>query len=238
MPGKDFDDWTLSVFWSFLRTFVQDGDIEIGERDASEIVAQGWELAEATPAEGATHAEGQTEWRQVSDFRHVLIEQAKRNETDGMPEMAVMFYALWIEHTVNACLISGMQRGGYNQDVSGPLIRELRLKTKLTALWHIAGYEPLAHADILTVEQIAEARNAFVHYKWAGHDPSTRTSLSNKLDDVLKRAHNLEDAFDVAVDKRFWCGRKTEIMETFRELASRKLHRPTGKRATTPSMTE
>jgi hypothetical protein len=160
---------------------------------------------------------GEDGLRMIIDHRSTLLSYADREVRDGNGEVAVVFYALWIEHTVNGCLIRGLERKGYGPEVINPLIRELNLRTKITALWNIAGFPPLADENIRTIDQIAQARNGFVHYKYPGYAESIRGSMNEGLKRAIERSHDLDTAFNAAMNALYWNGREDEIMRSFRE---------------------
>jgi hypothetical protein len=138
------------------------------------------------------------------------------NIVQGNLSIAATFYALWIEHTTNGHLINAMGRKGYGESVTAPLIRELKLRTKLTSVWEISGFRPISAEDLNLIEEISQARNAFVHYKWPARDFDTETAITMRLDVTISRAESLVDVFRNATSLVFWNDREDEVIAELR----------------------
>jgi hypothetical protein len=214
MHEADFsesDDLLLRrIMECVFRSFIEDGSIIIEGQSPDEIIL---EYKALTAHMLVTEAE----LRHTPDHRSVLWRRAKDEYVNGSPEIAITFYALWIEHEVNGDLVAGLQRKGYGLDIINPLIRELKLKTKITALWHIAGFEPLSDADISLIDQVSQARNAFVHYKWSGYNEAAGRSNREQLIRLLERTQGLQAVFNSRESSLLWNGREDEIINFYRE---------------------
>ena len=151
-----------------------------------------------------------------------LLNRAEDEANSGHAEIAIMFYALWIEHTVNGNLMIGLQRKGYDSEIVNLLIREVKLQVKITVLWQIAGFPQLSDSEARLIEQISQARNSFVHYKWPGYDEAAHVSKSGQLGMIMARSRHLKATFDSAMDASYWNGREEEVMSAF--LADLMLH--------------
>ena len=193
-----------------FRSVIEDGSIIIGDQSPDEIILEYKALA-------AHMLATETELRHAADHRSILWQRAKNEYVNGSPEIAITFCALWVEHVVNGNLVAGLQRKGYSLDIINPLIRELKLRTKITALWHIAEFEPLSDADISLIDQISQARNAFVHYKWSGYNDAMVRSNREQLIKLLERAQGLGAVFASRENSLFWNGREDEIINFYRE---------------------
>lgn len=213
MHEADFsepDDPIGQIMECVFRSFIEDGSIIIEDQSPDEIILEYKALA-------AHMLAAETELRNIPDHRSVLWQRAKDEYVNGTPEIAITFCALWIEHVVNGNLVAGLQRKGYGLDIISPLIRELKLKTKITALWHIAGFEPLPDADISLIDQVSQARNAFVHYKWSGYNEATGRSNREQLVRLLERTQGLEAVFSSREGSLLWNDREDEIINFYRE---------------------
>lgn len=93
-----------------------------------------------------------------------LLAQGRRNRRKGGFEIACLFYATWLEHWVNLLLYRS--RCGLNDGERVLMLRELPLKAKFSWMLVALGYPRIPAAHLECVARIAEARNAFVHYKW------------------------------------------------------------------------
>lgn len=200
------------VFDKIFRSFVENGIIEVGNRSPSEIIEDFkeavLEAAEEDPGWPAL----------VVDHRDLLLENAKRAAESGSLEIAITFYALWIEHTVNGNLINGLRRKGYDAEVVDLLLRKLDLETKFTVLWRVAGFRRLSSDNLRLIKHISEARNAFVHYKWRSYDNATTTaseSMEVRLRTIVERAESLVTVFNEAISAAYWNNRDDEVIGSF-----------------------
>lgn len=207
---SDPDNPLMRVFESVFCSYIEDGSVEVGDKKPEQIINEYKALAKGV-------ATGEVGLLHTLDHRSSLLERAEAEAHNGSFELSVTLYALWIEHTVNGDLIYGLQRKGYSLETIKPLIRELRLNTKVTALWHIAGFEPLAAADILLIDQVSAARNAFGHYKWSGSDEETEAATNERLKNTTERSRELEAVFIARENTLFWNARRGEIISYFWE---------------------
>jgi|ERR1022692_3965 hypothetical protein len=205
-----FDELAAPLLEDVFKSHVEDGYVEVSNRKPEDIVLEFERQIKKLIDEGIG-------WRSVIDHTPNLLRRAEREIENESFEIAATFYALWIEHTVNGYLISALLRKGYDSEVATPLIRELRIKTKITALWKLVGYPDFTDDDIKTIEQVTQARNAYVHYKWPAHDEATADNLRDQLRSHVAQARNLEAAFKKAADALLWNGRKDEIIGFFHE---------------------
>jgi hypothetical protein len=121
-----------------FRDLVESGQIDVGDRPTQEILDEFWaHLDEFLTDMKAMVANEEDNLHLELDYRGTLLSYARQEANIGHDEIAVTFYALWIEHTVNGCLIRGLQRKGYGPEIIKPLLREYNIKTKITALWHV-----------------------------------------------------------------------------------------------------
>lgn len=222
LHGLDPNDPDLrlmsQIMEGMLREFVESGDIKIGSKPLPDILAEfATLLGQFTADMAASRAHGEDGWHVDLDHRFTLLDYAKRETEAGQDEIAVTFCALWVEHTVNGCLIRGFQRKGYGQETIKPLLRELSIKTKMTALWHIAGFPPLSDEDTRLADQIAQARNSFIHYKYPSYDYTARKTVESQLRSIVERSPDLIAAFEAAMNTLYWDGREDEIISFVRE---------------------
>lgn len=219
MPTVDFSDPNdpfAGMLVQLFRTCVEDGEIEIGDRPVHEII-DGYKAYERRMQD-----QGGARFAFTIDHTQTLLDRAEDEADRGHVEIAIMFCALWIEHTVNGNLMIGLRRKGYDSEIVNLLIREVRLQMKITVLWQIAGFRQLSDSDVRLIEQISQARNSFVHYKWSGYDEATQVSMRGQLELIMERSRNLKATFDSAMNALYWDGREEEIMSVF--LADLVLH--------------
>jgi hypothetical protein len=198
------------ILEAVFRSYIEDGSIEVGDKSPEQILNEYKLITQELVA-------GAAEFHNAADHRSDLLERAEAEVESGSVEVGVTLYALWIEHTVNGDLIYALQRKGYGEETIKPLIRELRLETKITSLWHIAGFDPIASEDVALVRKISEARNSFVHYKWSAKGEEEYELSKEQLASVCDRARRLEPVFTSREDALFWNDRKDEILNFYRE---------------------
>jgi hypothetical protein len=196
---------------AIFRSCIEAGLVQIEEKSPSEIVNEFKDLMHQAIASGRDIS-------LITDHRDELLERAKREASGGNLNVAVTFYALWIEHAVNGILIDGLRRKGYDKTVIDPLIRELKLSTKLTALWQVAEIPQIPDDDLRLINEISQFRNSFVHYKWRVLDEADEQSTRNRLKEIVERAGSLPTTFNAVTKGAFWNNREEEIIGALRKL--------------------
>ncbi len=195
-----------------FRTLIEDGSIEIAGRDPVDIVEE----------YKAIILKGGIEWRGIRDHRDTLLTRARAEAEERHDEVAVILYATWMEHSINGILVLAFEREGHTAEVVTPLIRELRLQTKASALWRIAGLRDIGEENLTFLGQVSEFRNSLVHYKWQAHDLDLLHQRSVQLRSIIERVEELVDVLLSIETDTFWDGRETEIIEYFREDSARR----------------
>lgn len=210
------DDTDDSVYRRFFTTYlvdlfhalVEDRSIEVGDKSAQELYIEFRRYI----AENIADLENEGELRVAFDYRDELLARAEEDARNDRAELALTFYAIWLEHVVNGLLKVGLSRQGYSEEVIKPLIKELGLRTKMSSLWAIAGLTPFDKDSLKLVDQISDQRNAFVHYKWAFYEETARGQLSSHLRVLVEAAERLAQTVLDIESKDFWNGRKDVIV--------------------------
>ena len=115
------------------------------------------------------------------DFQPRLLATAGDLSHRPHPIEAVILYATWCEHWLNATLISAaLGRGLVEKDVMD-MIRSSNGPTKLGWLWRSLGLPEFPPRLKASVEFLSQVRNEHVHYKWTGHDPDALTDENSRL---------------------------------------------------------
>jgi hypothetical protein len=193
-----------------LRGFVEDGTIDIQDKTPAEIVAEYQSIIDAS-ATGSGR-----ELRSIVDYRKNLLNRAAAEVNIEQYWMAVILYATWFEHEINATLTRAFERKDYDANVIAPLLRELRPRTKASALWSVAGLPPIKDEDLTLLDQIVQFRNAFVHYKWVAYDERADDQRNRQLKDIVEKAPGLVSSLANIQTEAFWNNRDTEIMKFLR----------------------
>jgi len=99
------------------------------------------------------------------DYQSELINEARRYEGMGDFNLALMFYATWFEHWLNGMFVAREPMVALEREEIIRLIRETDLASKTGHIWQLLFGEKLPGDVVQTILKVAEARNAFVHYK-------------------------------------------------------------------------
>jgi hypothetical protein len=204
-------DLVTGMLEFMFRAFVEDGEIEIGDRSSQDIFQEFEAIAKEIVEDGGSHL------RTAIDHRDGLLDRAKGEAAAEHGEMAATLYAIWIEHFVNGIITRIFERLGHGDDVAIPFIKELRLATKVTALWQLLGLPALNEDDIKLMNRIIEFRNAFVHYKWSGHEEQTTSNRRAQIQSAIDEMPRLVSALESAESFTYWNGRDHELIDMFRE---------------------
>jgi hypothetical protein len=142
--------------------------------------------------------------------------RAASEASDGNRYAAVTLYVIWAEHFINGLLGLQFARLGYDQGIIKPLLRELKLITKASALWQTAKLPLLPEEHLKSLDRAIELRNYFVHYKWTtvrpedyGHEKARLTESVSRMEEVVTFLTELET-------RELWCGRENEITACLR----------------------
>ena len=194
------------MYETFFRAFVENGEIEIGDRSPEQIFEQFYSLIdEFIASEGAG-------LRTAVDYRETVLDRARAEAGEAHYYLAATLYAIWAEHSINGLLLRAFERKGHSAEVSTPLLRELRLSTKASALWGIAGLPTIPSDSLRLLDRIIQYRNSFVHYKWILYEELADMQLSEELRDIVAQAESLVSDLLAAESSAFWSGRDRELI--------------------------
>ena len=202
------------IMLSIFRTMIEDGDIQVDDRAAADIIDDFRSKAAHAGVEDDPESGGY-EWYPQFDYRQTLLKKAGEEAECGNDLIALMHYSTWFEHFVNGMLTHAFTRKRTPEAQAKALLRELRIPTKATALWQLLELPEISREDLTTIEQIAAVRNGFVHYKWnaVSETEATRVKESNaalatKASDVVDRLLSLESS-------THWGDREDELVRAF-----------------------
>jgi hypothetical protein len=192
MPDRSETGPTLGlvqdVYETVLRAFVEDGTLEIEGKTPAEITA---EFLSILRSRMGANLDIDLDIDSIIDHRENLLAHAKAQVDAGNNWIAVTLYATLVEHLVNAIITRALERKGHDSAVIIPLVRELRLRTKISALWAIAGLPAINEDHRKLLDQLIEFRNSFVHYKWIAYEMDIQQSRERLLEDIVKRSEGL-----------------------------------------------
>jgi hypothetical protein len=201
----------MDLLEEYLTRYVETGLVEVGDRATEEI------LAEITRNISEDIKYEDFEVRPVFDHRDSLLDRASSAASEGQLEIAVVLYTTWIEHSVNGILLISLERQGISPESCKALIRELRLATKLTALWDIAHLPGLSAAHLKLIDRAVSQRNAFVHYKWPTMSEQEERRQRGELGEIIPQIGSLAQTFHEMEDRALWSGRRDEILQAWRD---------------------
>ncbi|WP_062986014.1 hypothetical protein [Nocardia anaemiae] len=206
-PASKFTALTFAGIQMVIEANVEDGAIEIGDRPVAEIVT---ELESNLASIGDSSAVSI-----VLDHRQTLLDRARSEAKAGYSHVAVTLYATWVEHHVNSLLRMKLEWANYSRETIVSLLRELRLRTKLTALWEVADLRPISDDLIAVIDRISEDRNRFVHYKWSSFTSAEDYADEARREGILAKAEGLVSALSDLESETIWNGRRDEIFAAF-----------------------
>jgi len=191
----ELDDVTSMVaeraFQSLARSLALNGTIDIGGKSVDEVrmLVADW-LRD--------HADN-FEIQPVITHENELLEEARRQRDAGKLKFALMFYATWIEHTLNGALHNFAEAQDLERDEYVALVR-LSLREKMGVVWRLITGAEFPSGLRSSVFKIADERNSFVHYKWGPApetSPGERASGSKAL---LELAESIVAELSALVD--------------------------------------
>ncbi|QUR69242.1 hypothetical protein [Mycobacterium spongiae] len=196
---------------------VESGNIPIGDRQVEGILAdfRARVCEIAAPPEG--DSPDQFEFLFAIDHRDSLLEKARLHATAGLHEIALILYATWIEHSINAIISRGLERKGISSKSTLTLLKEVRnQKAKITALWEVAGIPAMDAELAASIQRIADLRNAFVHYKWHGESGDTDAQSSkDRYTAATEECAATSAALAATEESFYWDGRRDEVLTAF-----------------------
>src|SRR5215472_16797378 len=208
MPNLNQNERRLAqaLVENIFRALIEDGEIEIRNKSTGEIVEE--YLGKIDDIIRGEHG-----LNYIGDHTETLLDRAQAEAEAEHYNLAITFYAIWIEHFINGVLIRALERAGHDRKVGSQLIRELRLATKATALWAIAGLPAIPDTCLKLLDKIVEFRNAFIHYKWPSHDEPLDERQTMQLKDTVAQAPSLVSDLLSIQSQAFWNGREQELID-------------------------
>jgi hypothetical protein len=149
----------IEVIRTVIESAVRYGDIQLEGRTDEAIKKDIHEYIRARLAEPNTFASPvQYDYQERPD-------QARRYEGMGDFNLALMFYATWFVHWLNGMFVAREPMVALEREEIIRLIHETDLASKTGHIWQLLSGEKLPGDVVQTILKVAEARNAFVHYK-------------------------------------------------------------------------
>ncbi|MEU4472800.1 hypothetical protein [Micromonospora sp. NPDC023888] len=219
------NEFRRALVEGLFRSCVRDGDIEIANRPASEIIADFDEILREMVDDPGFSGE---QVHPIFDHGDKLLSRAESELSTGDPLISIVFYVIWLEHYVNGTLAWAFERQGHTRDAYFPIIRQLNIEIKLTATWKLLGLPEVSREKLALIKQAIELRNGFIHYKWpalthreADQQKDRERRIAAEMPSLVSHLLELENEL-------LWSGREEEIVAAFREDVTRRESRQDG----------
>lgn len=133
-------------------------------------------------------------FRFTTSYTDDLLEQARDFVRAERWEFAIMFYATWIEHSLNSLFADAFRSTGHSEEETDDFIRANSIWKKTSSAWSSVFGDSVRLSDELVsnIRQVATNRNAFAHYKW-------RSSLLTDEIELHEQSNALVSAAELCV---------------------------------------
>lgn len=128
------------------------------------------------------------------DHKTKLLRTARQFAKNKEMPLAILVAATWVEHWINGFILQRANQMKISVKHCNEMLRTVPLTGKYTWLLAILGSKPIAPVHVQHIRQLAEERNAFVHYKWIREDIGERNSQAE-----VKRMEQIFVAFEKTV---------------------------------------
>jgi hypothetical protein len=168
----------------------------------SDVIVRG--MLEGAVAHGQIDPEGKSEHEITREFAALILQVAesgrflfavdhtsslrdfgKKFEKEGLPWLASVFYAMWVEHILNDLVSVAVVRRGESDAVTKQIIRDVSVQGKFAWLLPLLGYARFSPAHAARLGKLTDYRNQFVHYKWSYTDMDTSGKADRELVEFL-----------------------------------------------------
>jgi hypothetical protein len=120
-------------------------------------------------------------WDPVTDHTPDLLARARVFTKVRENAMAVLMYATLVEHLINDILISFASKRKMRASDVTSMLKEANLRAKSTWLVGVLGGKTLSPTVVKNIQALADARNAFIHYKWSQPGSSAKEAQAKAL---------------------------------------------------------
>lgn len=108
----------------------------------------------------------------VFDYTKELLSGARTLAPGAThPISAVVLYATWMEHWLNAILLTRAQKRGRTSEEADTMIRSARFHDKIGWLWQLLELPPVDAEHLEKLKALNGTRNYYLHYRYEGGDP-------------------------------------------------------------------
>jgi hypothetical protein len=152
----------------------------------------------------------------VTDHRDDLLKHANYFSDIGSKSMAIVMYAMYFEHAINAVIVKTLDKDGIKNKTKNEMLRSASLKAKLSWILELLDLPSFNEEHRKFILRVADERNAFVHYKFNAINADEDT---DKVVDILlstvKKTVRYMKSYSTRVEYK---GKKHAIESRFSEL--------------------
>lgn len=225
--ASEFVQLAITLLEAAFTGAVEFGHVKVGSASAEDIVVDvlshlgGWSLdSQGDASSNSPH------FRTVLDHRDDLFENARRAAADGDDSVAIVLYATWFEHSINALLIVALRRTAIPDSLISLIVKKFNWREKISQLWPIVDLEPLSPENLKTANHVMDMRNEFVHYKWKAGDEKAINDHVAMLRERVRQVDALQSGLTQISEDFLWDGRREEILAAFRSHLNRVFAHP------------
>jgi hypothetical protein len=125
----------------------------------------------------------------VIDHRETIIDTARQYKKDKKYDYAVLFYAMFFEHTLNSIIDKCCSRNKIDKKTSNDIIKSVSLAGKLNWLPALLKIPKLNPTHKAVINKTADERNAYTHYKF---NPDSEEPLDEREKQQIAYLNKLE----------------------------------------------
>jgi hypothetical protein len=144
----------------------------------------------------------------------IILRRARDFARGGELQISCLFYATWFEHWLNHLVAVGGRRKKLSQQEIVQIVREVQFRGKSTWLLRLLELKPINEGHLKKINDLLEARNSYVHYKWKTvdmDDPAwdkQEEPFENALKDIEKTVSYLLRL----ENRQFFHGKKRSVL--------------------------
>jgi hypothetical protein len=125
------------------------------------------------------------------DHASELLPEARRLLRAGKNELSAVYFATYFEHRFNWLIVQICDSKKIGGTIIKQVLRDTNLRAKCTWVMTLLGHKPFSKDKLKAIEDIAEVRNAFIHYKWPTSELYGQESMKSR-EQVLARLGKAE----------------------------------------------
>lgn len=170
---------------------------------------------------------GRFEFEISIDHTDRLLKEARKALQDDRLSISSLFYATYFEHKINHLVVKASRRQKLPNVTIKQLLREVNLRGKCTWLFKLLALKEVAKQHQDTINEISEARNAFVHYKWPveDDDPMQSDRKDREFRQRLNKAEKVVQYLRRFEETQIYNGQRSQV----RKAIERPLNKSKGK---------